>query len=865
MLAFLALLLCRRGNSPFLKTFMTPQILRIFRWQMVRHALRHRTLAILNICSIALGVAVFLAIQIANRSANDSFAAGVDLVAGKAHLEARGNLPETVFPKLQHASGVLAATPLVEGLVTLPDFPGEYLHILGIDVFTNAPFRTFQLGEFRLEPWLAHPEGIAIPEACARRLGLQVGSKLRVLVDGRMQDLMVSFVLNPEGSATAASDRFAAMDIGWAQELFHSQGRLTGVEMLLDEPAKADAVAAGLRALVPPDASIEPPRQRSVQLEKMVAAFQLNLTALSMVSMLVGMFLIYNTILASVARSRHEIGVLRSLGTSRAEIRFLFLGEAALFGVVGIALGIAAGIALSGSLIGAVSKTISSLYVLTSIGHISLRPWQLAAATVLGMVAVLIAAWVPANHAAELDPIQALSNLSPVTEPAPPSVRWLVTGFGLLAIAVACSLAAFFFNIGWLGFAAAFFTVVGFACFAPAATVLAASLAGQARQWILLRLGAQGVLRAVHRNAVTVAALSAAIAMMVAVSVMIFSFRSSVNAWIDRGIVADLFIAPASNEIIGLSASMPPETLDFLRATPGVEAVDTFHEFPVRVAGRQAALAVVECCNRRKLQFQGGGHETEKIAALAAGKGVVVTESFSRKFNKHDGDELTISTPTGSQAFTVLGVYRDYTRDEGVIMIDRGLFLKNWDDRRINSLAVFLKPGTDGGEIATRFRQRFSKAGEYSIYPNAVLRNRIVAIFEQTFAVTSVLRAIAVVVAGLGIFLSVTTAVTERNREIGILRSMGASTQQVRRLFLAESGLIGVASCALGGICGCALAVILTSVVNRVYFGWTIDLLIPWSFLALTPVWIVPAALLAAWIPAWRAAKQPAAAAIRTE
>jgi putative ABC transport system permease protein len=309
---------------------------------------------------------------------------------------------------------------------------------------------------------------------------------------------------------------------------------------------------------------------------------------------------------------------------------------------------------------------------------------------------------------------------------------------------------------------------------------------------------------------------------------------------------------------------MPPETLAYVKSLPEVEAVDTFHEFAIQVEGRQAALAIVEGVERRNLQFQ-DGNSAEKNRELAEGKGIAVTESFARKFGRGAGSEVLLATSKGAKSFRVIGVYRDYTRDEGVIMIDRKLFSQFWNDQRINSLAVFLKHGANPENVTASFRQRFSREGEYAIYPNAMLRKRIFAIFDQTFAVTSVLRVIAVVVAGIGIFLSVTTAVTERNREIGILRSMGASTQQVRRLFLAESGLIGTASSALGIACGCCLAVILTSVVNRVYFGWTIDLQFPWGLLASTPFWIIPAALAAAWLPAWKAARQPAAAAVRME
>lgn len=848
---------------------MTPRFFTIFRWQVVRNLRRHRLLAALNVVSIALGIAVYLAIQIANGSANRSFAAGVDLVAGKAHLEVRGDIDETLWPQIAHEPGIRAATGVIEGIVTLPDLPGEYLRIVGIDLFTNEPFRTFEVGaqgeRVDFDRWLAQPGGVALTKEFAQSHGIKVGSKIRVLANSASKELTVLALLDPGDSPAATQPRFAAMDIGWAQELLGTQGRLQSLQLLLEKPNDLPRIADALRAKLPVSLAVEPPRQRSFQMQQMLSAFQLNLTALSMVSLLVGTFLIYTTVSASVTRRRGEIAVLRSLGATRLEVRSLFLGEACCFGLLGSALGIGAGIALASGLVSVVAKTISSLYLLVSIDRLHLGTLDLLLAIGFGIAAVILGAWLPAGDATRIDPVASLS-LAVHAERSAERVRdWRRFGAVLLLLATLLSWMALRFGPAWLSFAAAFCVLAAFSLFAPGATVgFARVMTALGRGVILLRLAAENLGRSVHRNGITVAALASAIAMMAALMIMIFSFRSSVDAWVARGVVADLFVASGSNETIGLNSSVPAEAIAWLRQRPEVFGVDTFRETPVNIGGKRALLAVVDGEYRGNMEFD-GGDAAGKMARVFAGEAVAVTESFARKFRVHDGDEIELATPRGRVKFRVAGVYADYTRDEGVVLIARPLFARFWSDTSVQSLSIYLRADADAARVAEEFRQRFSRGGELSIYSNRALRQRILAIFDQTFAVTYVLRTVAVFVALVGIFLSVTTLVAERTRALGVLRAIGASAAQIQRLLIVEAAMIGVLASALGLAAGALLAGVLTWVVNPAFFGWTITLHVPWLAIAMTPVWIVPASIAAAWLPAWRATRAVIAESVREE
>ena len=854
-------------------TPLIAQYSRLFCWHVLRYLARHPLLAVLNVATVALGVALYLAIQIANHSANRAFGASIDVVAGKAQLEVRapaGNLPEELFPIIARQNGVAAATPIVRGIVALPDFPGEYLDLLGIDVLTNQDFRTFDLtdfqaGQFNLQQWLRGPRTVAVSEELARAHHLQPGDEINGQINGKTVRLTIGFLLRTHGTSANANPHFAAMDIGWAEELLGSRGALDSVSLRLTEGGDPQKIAAALREKLPTDVTVAPPAQRGEQVGKMLAGFELNLQAMSLVSLLVGMFLIYNTIEASVIRRRHEIGILRSLGVTRHEVRALFLGEAAVLGLLGIALGLAGGYFLARALVGTVAETISSLYVLLSVREVVVAPWIWLSAFVLGLISVLAAAWLPARAAAAMDPIATLHHGTRIEKTDRLSRGWIFGSVLSLLLASVLSLLALRTGPPWLGFGAAFFVLAGFSSIAPEVTArfsrfVRANVRGRIEPW----LAAQNLGRTLLRNSVTIASLGAAVAMTVGIAVMVFSFRQTVADWIGQTLVADLFIGPAANEIAGPTSFVPPAAIESLKQNPAVEEVDTYRGVDVPFRGQTIALAVITGTNRRNLRFLKGEND-EIIPRFYNEQCVLISESFARRFHLGEGETIRLPSPAGSVPFQIAGVFYDYTRDEGTVFLNATNFQKFWHDERVNSLALYLKANADPEAVAQAFRDRFSRSGEFSIYSNRLLRGRIFEVFDQTFAVTYVLRTIAVLVAIVGIFLGLTTLVTERSRELGVMRSVGASAAQIRRLLLWESGMIGLLASALGIASGLCLSLVLTGVINRAFFGWTIRLAFPWWSLAWTPVWIISAALVAGWIPAWRAGRLDIAEAVRSE
>jgi putative ABC transport system permease protein len=838
---------------------------RFFIQHVLRYALRHKALAVINILSVALGVSVYLAVQIANRSATAAFRAGIDVVAGRANIEAHGTLDDSLLPKLREIPGVTAATPLVERVVTLPDWPGEYLHVLGVDPFTNSSFENFKVRKsaresFDADAWFGNPKSLAVAAKFADAHNLQRGDSIRVQFGERKIDLVLSSILE----AKDGDSRFAAMDIGWAQELFGLQGKLTEVLFQISDPNHPEPVLERIRQLVPPDAVVQAPGERSGQVEHLLSGFELNLTALSMISLLVGAFLIYNTVTASVVRRRSEVGILRALGASRAKIRWLFLGEAAIYGMIGSVAGCSGGVLMSNFLVRAVSKTVTNLYVLTTVDHFYLPFWQIPVVLLAGMGSVFVGAFVPANAGANLPPLRALSMGVLIERSERPRMVWIVLSGGcLLAAFGASALALSGFRIA--GFLAAFFTLIGFCSLSPYVTHQFGTWTGWIfRDLLLPRLAARNLVRSLYRHSITIAALASALAMLVSVSIMIYSFRQTVDRWLERRLVADVFVAPAANEIVGFENFVSEGFVSFLRSRSEVELMDTFRYLTASANGEPVYLGIITGSNRNVPDFV-GGENAKRYEAFRLMDRVTISEPLARRLKVNRGDTVTIATPAGPRSFQVAGVFYDYSRDSGVMLMQRANFEKYWHDSRVNSIALYLRPGTNIEKMIETVRTGYANAHDYAIYSNRALREAVVDVFNQTFAVTQILRLIAVLVAVIGIALNFTVLVKEREREIGTLRALGVSRPKVCGLILWESLLVGLMAVLLGVITGIALSVVLTEVINKAFFGWTIPLQIPWDQLLWTPVWLLPAAVLASLFPASQAARRNIIDAVRME
>lgn len=833
-----------------------------------RPGLRDPRGLVTGVLSIALGVSVFLAVVIANRSASESFRNAFAAVTGRADLEMRGRISEEVLAAVRAAPGVVGATPLIEGTVMLPDYPGETLRVVGIDPFTATGILGFEPpgdtggGSADAGAWFAGDRAVALTADFLASHAIPKGGTLRMQGAGAPRTMDVIGVIN----GGAVPENIAAADIATVQEWIGRPGEISALLVKLAPGAQRDETAAALRHLVPGDVSVEPPAGRTARVETMIAAFRLNLTAMSLVALLVGIFFVGNAASASVVRQRVRLGILRAVGVSGRGVTAMVLVEAGLTGLLGSAVGVVLAPVLAGILSAPVARTVSALYLPVTARGGWPTPLESAGGLAAGVAAALVAGWIPARQAARLDPTRVLHpGSAPEIFPVRPAV-WALRGVLTLAAALPFSTAVLHGAPAWLGFGAALCVMSAGAFLTPA--VMSATVVLIRPRSAVVRLALGQSLRSLYRTAPTAAALGAAAAMTVGIGIMIHSFRGSVLEWVERTLTADLFIAPAANEAAGLEHLLPEAAASWWRKRSEVESVGSFRELEARtLSGQSVTLGLAEGPARGHIDFLESDGAAPSVELLAGGC-TALSESLARRLGLARGQELVLSGPEGPVRLRVIGLYRDYTRDRGIALVDSRAFRSSWPVSGDHSLAVKFRKGVSPAERDAAKREFLSAYGggeAFACYGNAALRDRILAIFDQTFAVTAILRSIAVTVAVGGVVLTLGILVMERGRDLAVLRSIGASRRQIASLILAEAAFLGAVASLVGLACGTVLSLVLTYVINRAFFGWTIGLAFPWGEMAALPLWMTGVALIAGLVPALKALGVTPASVLRSE
>jgi putative ABC transport system permease protein len=673
-----------------------------------------------------------------------------------------------------------------------------------------------------------------------------------------------------EGPAKSLEGNFGLMDIGSAQEALEKVGLIDRIDLIIEKSVPFDQVQKELKGVIPPGIEVRRSDTRSGQIEKMVSAFHLNLTALSLISLMVGMFLIYNATSVSVIQRRREIGILRSIGISRSQVLCLFICEAGLIGCFGSLIGIGIGVGLAKVMLYFVSRTITALYILVKTEHLMIPPLLLFIGFGMGLFMSILSSLGPAKEASRIAPREALSlgTLETKVKFRLKHFNWV--GLGLLIFSFLFALQKPIYQRPLFGFLAALLILIGVSFMIPTIVFLLNHLLSPL---LHLFFGIEGKLagRYLHdsmvRTVITIAALMTALSMLISISIMILSFRKTVDLWVEQSINGDVFIFPGSHSITGYSALLPLEVSRDLPSLPGVKAVDSFKVLEVEYQGQPALIASVDgqvFLNMKVIRFTRGNPQTI-LQQFAAGQGVLITESFSLRHQAKAGDRVKFNTPQGEMDFLISGVFYDYSSDWGMVLLEKKLFQSLWNDETLHSAGIYLKEGFSLETFKEMIREKYSKPYRLFVVSHRELRNEVLKIFDQTFAITYALEFIAIIVAILGIINSLNALIIERQRDIGILRAVGGFRRQIEKTVLIEAGMIGFFSHILGLLCGFLLSILLIYVINKQSFGWTIQFSIPLPSLIESWLIVMITSIVAGFIPARRAAKMNAVESLRME
>ncbi len=833
----------------------------------LRYLLRHPWQAALALTGIALGVAVVVAIDIAQHSATQSFAQSTHAVAGTATHQIIGGpngLSDALYSRLVLAGINVELTPIIEAPVALVGHDGESLRLLGADPVSARPFaaawqsRGHTDGPLNFRALMARPGTALLAGPTGARLNITAETTLRIATRRGEQSITI---IGTVASTNSALDGYLLTDIASAQEILGRSGQLDRIDVIAPDSASETA----LRALLPPGVELLATGTRINSIQNMTRAFNTNLTALSLLSLLVGMFLIYNTQTFLVIQRRQQFGILRALGIDKKSIAGTILVEAVTLGIIGSCIGLVLGAGLAHVLLGFVSQTVNDLYYPLRGEQALFTGTGLLRGMGLGVGATLVAAMAPAYEAASVPPSTAMmrSNL----EYKVGQLLGYVSAAGLAAIGLGGAVLLFPSNSVVGGFAGLFILILGAALLTPKLTLLALNLT---KDWASQHFGTLGTLAtrsvgaSLSRTGVAIAALMLAVATTVGVGLMIGSFRHAVENWLSTILQADMYVAETS--LTG-ERTLTLEFMAALNAAPEIHMVSSARRIRIESARGIDNVTAFQLNPRARagFNFKYGGSESlwdefEKRPT------VIISEPYAYHHGLGVGDQLALRSDRGEQSFEILGVYFDYGTEQGVIAMSRRTYESYWDDRALSGIGIY---GTAGisMEVLRGAIARVAKTVDapLEIRANRELREASMVVFDRTFAITGVLRTLAATIAFVGIFGALMALQLERSAEFGLYRALGLTPGQIRRLVIAETGIMGLIAGLVALPVGIVMATVLIYVINERSFGWTMALTLSPTTLATGLLLAVTAALLAGIYPAQRMAVTAPAVALRTE
>jgi len=835
---------------------------RLFIWFSLRHMRRHLGRALTVLFGIALGAAVFTSVRLAVNASLDSFAKSMDLIAGRAdHVLTRpgGYVPEDLMSKLLNHPAIQNASPFLSTYTRVAQEGTEPFLLIGFDPILDRPLRDWRVtrkSNQKALVWLEllkEPFTLIVGQPLADQLNCNTGDELLLEHVRQKAKFKIIGKLEPEGLALAEGGRVALTDIATFQEFTDLFGKVDRIDLRL----KADATSKDLdniRKLLPESITLNPPSATRESGQGMIHAYQLNLSILSFASLFVGMFLVYSLVALNVASRRQELAILRSAGAAGRHLFFIFLAEGALFGVAGWLLALPIGNFLIKYLLHGVSQTITTLFVRVQVEAIAIDAGEMILSFGVTVFIAILAAYQPAREAMAVSPKEALqiSQMGMRTRNSPKQLA--LTGIGCIVLVWPLSQLPAVVGMPLPGYFSIFLLFVGFSLLAP----WTLEHIGEALSSILHRLaGVPAYLAGRYvrdggaRTAVSVGALITAVALFTSLVIMIYSFRQTVELWTDQTIRGDLFLTTKMGEINQFRYPISQEVIKGLQSlqdkvdiVPNRRFFLTHNNFPY-----EFELLDVQGFVKYGSFIWLKGNPEKINPMLERGEGVIVSEVYSNRTGLSVGDLFQAQVGESFVELPILGVVRDYRTRGGVVFYALPHFNQRYHEVGWGGLRIFFKDRTRNLDqaVANLRRDIIERMGDrVDILSGKRLRGAVMKIFDETFAVTTVLLLIALMIAALGIATTLTVMVLERSRQLNTLFAIGASFRQIRLMIFWEAGFMVIVGELAGVICGFILSYLLIFVVNRQSFGWTFLYGVDWASLGLSIPLIITTALAAA-------------------
>ncbi|MDP4172525.1 MAG: FtsX-like permease family protein [Bacteroidota bacterium] len=849
---------------------------KILQRSAMRYIVHHPLQLVLSILGIALGVAVVISIDLANSSSAKAFNISMENIAGKATHQITGNfndLHDSVYTYLKIKGKISAAAPIVEANVKAIREPKHIFTFIGVDPFAEKPFRSYiSKISSKLNPslrlFMTKPSAVLISVNTAKEMGIKENDTLTIKFGGSYKKVFIIGFIYPEDehSKEVLKDLMIA-DISTAQEILNMQGKLSRIDLIIPDDNHGKEIIKRIKNLLPAGLSISRSQTRTQIASDMVKAFDINLTALSLLALIVGMFLIYNTMTFSVVQRKRYIGLLRSIGVTQKEIFRIFLFEALIQAFIGTILGLLLGVILAKAIVQILTRTINDLYFYVSVNELNISLFSLLKGFLLGMGATMLAALKPSYEASSVPAGITLNRSEQELKLKKKVPRLSVAGVCSLFLGVIIFLIPSKSIL--LSYAGILPLIIGFSLLTPLMIILLMKLIKPAAGLTFGSLGkiaAMSIVRQISRTGVAVAALSIAVSSTVAIGTMISSFRQTVVQWLEGSLKADIYISPPSLVLRESDTQLDSSLVKKILMLPEVEDYDFYTDVSKKMNSGQINLLALKIGERSFRNFKFKGDDALKIWPAFQNKGeLIITEPFAFKNNIKTGDYLRVSTEKGERRFRVAGIYYDYSSDIGFAVMSFTTYKHYWNDNSISGLSLYLKDPSKLDSIINVIQHLNLKGEEVLLRSNNKLRNASIEVFDRTFLITNVLQILAIIVAFIGVLSSLMALQLERSREFAILRANGLTPVQLWRLLVLQTGLMGIVSGILALPLGNVLAWVLIHVINKRSFGWTLQYSLMPEVLVQALAIALLAALLAGFYPAYKMSRTSPALALRDE
>jgi putative ABC transport system permease protein len=862
----------------------------------IRYILRHPWQSGLLVLGITLGVAVMVAIDLANASASRAFDLSTEAISGHATHQIVGGptgFDEQIYTRLQLSGKVKTSTPVVLEYVSAQQLGNRPFTLLGVDPFTDGPFRNYLGGRgpvpiAQLREFLTQPGAILLSTDIATRYGLvpcqdlisnpqvdRTKCTLTIEVNGTKKPAYLVGLIDPPDNLTQqALDAIILTDIATAQEMTGRIGHIDRIDLILPEGTDRlsqlaeETAQATISSMLPPDVNLQTVASRSGTVQEMTNAFRVNLTALSLLALLVGLFLIYNTITFSVIQRRPMFGTLRCLGVTRKEVFLLVITEALVVGVIGAVLGILLGIFMGQGAVRLVTQTINDLFFVINVRGVQIPASSLIKGGLIGVIATILTAAPPAWEAASVPPRAALYRSS-----LEDKARKIVVGVsigGLIFIAIGALLLLLIpTNNLVISFGGTFAVIVGFAMLTPIITEFGSEKITPLFEkiWgVLGRIAPRDIVKSISRTSIAIAALMVAVSVTIGVSLMISSFRYTVESWLTESLQGDIYISAPGQIATQPGGVLNPEIVQLANRTPGVDEVAQLRAVTVDSPAGPIHMTAIDHPVRDPRLFLASVGSPEVIWQQMQQGSLIISEPFANRYGiPFQGGTVEMFTDHGPKTFPVAGVFSDYASTQGTIRMAMNVYQENWNDSAVSALAIFLTPGTDVQTTTRTLQDQSAEIQRVFVRPNFELRQEALSVFDRTFAITGAMRILATLVAFIGVLSTMLSLQLEKQRQMGILRSVGLTIRQMWGLVLIQTGLMGGIAGVLSLPTGYVLSLILVYIINRRSFGWTLQMQVSIEPFLMAILVAISAALLAGIYPAYKVSQMATAEALRSE